>query len=201
MVNVKLIVILLVIIAFCTAGYFLIVTFQNSENASKYPPTPFVKVSPTSSISSVSTNGQMTPCSSDQLTGTAEAQGGAGNIYVSLELTNTGKTSCTIKLGNTITETINATNITIHYQQNASNQSFVLAPSAKAYSQVHYPNGPQCQSPITEKPITLLYKNDSTSVVFEPNSQTSKLIVQTCSSPNENTTIDIWPLSKTPITP
>lgn len=129
------------------------------------------------------------------------SQGAAGNIYDTLTITNTGSTPCEIILGNTITVTADATNIVFHNQKILASENFLLATGAKVYSQLHYPNGPQCQSGISQQPITVLYKTDMTTVPFTPDSQTGKLLIQACSSPQEKTTVDIWPLSKDPVTP
>jgi len=186
-------IILLAIIILCVSWLYLFTQSKKTQHSSQ-------------TLSSLPTNSPPTKaplaqCSQDQLVATISAQGAAGNIYGNLELTNIGKTVCAITLGNTITATTSATNILIHYQQNLSPQPFVLAPSEKVYSQVHYPNGPQCQTGISPQPLAFIYKTDQTAVTFQlPSPQTGKLILQSCTSPAEKTTIDIWPLSKTPIT-
>lgn len=139
-------------------------------------------------------------CTNNQLTASASAQGGAGNIFATLTLTNTGDTACSVTLGKTVTATFDAKNIMVNDKQTMIPKNFVLAPLANAYSQVHYPNGPQCQSPIKPVPITFTYKTDQTAVTFDPIPQGEKLIVQACSAPTEKTVVDIWPLSKAPIT-
>jgi uncharacterized protein DUF4232 len=183
-----LIIILLIIIAFTAAGYFFIVHFQK--------PNAPIKQTPSAMVSQT----QSQFCQTNQLSGDVMTQGGAGNIYATLTLTNSGKTACTVVLGNTVKVTFNAKNIVTNYKKNAPSQNFMLAPGGKVYSQIHYPNGPQCQSPIKEVPITFLYKTDQTSVTFQPNSLSLKLSIQACSSETEKTIVDIWPLSKNPIT-
>jgi hypothetical protein len=140
-------------------------------------------------------------CQQNQLSGSLSAQGAAGNIYAKLILTNISKTSCEITLGNTISATFAAKNIVIHNQQTVPAENFLLTQGAKVYSQIHYPNGPQCQSSISPQPVTFAYKTAQTSLLFVPDEQTGKLQIQACSSSKEKTTIDIWPLSKNPITP
>ena len=140
-------------------------------------------------------------CQPNQLSGDIATQAAAGNIYATLTLTNTGKTACEIVLGNTVTAKFDAKNISIHIEQPSSSKNFMLAPGAKVYSQIHYPNGPQCQSGISQKPITFLYTNAQTSLMFTSTTpQTEKLVVQACLSQLEKTVVDIWPLSKNPIT-
>jgi len=179
-------IILIAIMGFTVANYYLISHFSNPHAALSPSATP--------------TSPQTAFCQSNQLSGKIDAQGAAGNIYATLTLTNTGKTSCEIVLGNTITVLFNARNIITHYEQNIQEENFILAPGAKVYSQVHYPNGPQCQSTIIQQPIAFFYKTDQASLAFKPTEPTGKLIVQACSSQSEKTMIDIWPISKTPIT-
>jgi len=182
-----LIIILLVIIIFTVVSYHVIAHFSTqSTNTVMTPPQP-------------STGESL--CQKNQLETSLSSQGAAGNIYDTLTLTNKGKTTCTVVLGNTVTAQFEASNMTIHYIENVPSENFVLAPDANVYSQIHYPNGPQCQSGIKEQPISFYYKNGQTSLLFVPNAQTLKLTVQACLSPNEKTIIDIWPLSKQPITP
>ncbi len=212
--NIRLTVILLLIIVFLIAGYFFILQFRKSGPTPSISPSPTSSLSPTNSLppaasaSPTATKGTPTtqtstpPCTNDQLAATIAAQGGAGNIFGTLELTNTGATTCSVVLGNTIIETTPATNVTVHYQQTATTQVFVLKPHAKAYSQVHYPNGPQCSSGVTPQPITFLYKSDQTAVPFQSTApQTGTLMIQACTSQTEKTVVDIWPLSQSPITP
>jgi len=136
------------------------------------------------------------------LAATIAAQGAAGSIFGTLELTNTGTTTCSVVLGNTITETTTAKNVSIHNQQTVPTQVFVLKPHAKVYSQVHFPNGPQCQNGVTPHPITFFYKADQTSIPFQSTTpQTGTLMIQACTSQTEQTVVDIWPLSQSPITP
>ena len=140
-------------------------------------------------------------CQQNQLSATLSAQGAAGNIYAKLELTNTGKTTCEVILGNTVTTMFDAKNIVINNKHTVPSENYMLAPGAKVYSQIHFPNGPQCQSGIAPESITFLYKTAETSVNFTPDAHTGKLFIQACRSAAEKTTVDIWPLSKTPITP
>lgn len=184
-----LILILAVIIAFTVANYFFIAHFSNPKAA----------ITPSSTLPPTST-AETSFCQKGQLAADIMSQGAAGNIYATLTLTNTGKSSCEIVLGNTISANFNADNIVTNYKQNLLKQDIMLAPSAKVYSQVHYPNGPQCQSPIMEKPITFIYKTDQTVIPFQPTTPGGQTLVQACSSPSEKTVIDIWPLSKRPIT-
>jgi len=180
------------IVIFGAAGYFFIIKSHTTQTLSQYP------TSSTQTLS-ISPTGQRAKCLENQLAATVSTEGAAGNIYGTLVLTNTGKTPCTVVLGNTVTAAAEAKNVIIHDQENASLQTIILVPAEKVYSQVHYPNGPQCQSGISPSHLTLFYKTDKTTIAFHPIPQ-GTLLVQSCTSPTEKTTIDIWPLAKTPIT-
>jgi Domain of unknown function (DUF4232) len=188
----KLTIILLTIIGLCIAGYFSSIKYGSGNNKT------IERISHGNISQTPSTNSY---CKKNQLSATIETEGAAGNIYGTLTLTNISKTSCTITLGNTITAMFSTGNMILHYKQAVPSESFSLAPSAKVYSQIHYPNGPQCQSGILQQPITFFYKTNQTTKTFTLTKQTGKLLVQACKSPNEQTLIDIWPLSKTPVTP
>jgi hypothetical protein len=182
--NAKLIIILVVIVVFATIGTFLISKFS-SPNA---VPQPQLNTQPTT-----------TPfCQPNQLSGNIDTQAAAGNIYATLTLTNIGKTACEIALGDTISARFDAKNIAVHYEDTTHSNKMILSPTKSVYSQVHFPNGPQCQSGIIQKPLTLTYKAGQTSIEFK--STNGKLMVQACSSESEKTIIDIWPLSQKPIT-
>jgi hypothetical protein len=186
--NEKLIIILVAIVVLAAIGTFLISKFSSPNAVSQ----PQLDTQTTTTI---------TLCQKNQLSGNIEAQGAAGNIYATLTLTNIGKTACEIILGNTVTAKFDAKNILVHNEQTSPSQSFMLAPGAKVYSQIHSPNGPQCQSGITQKQITFFYTNAQTTRIFTSLApQNKKLVVQACQSQSENTIVDIWPLSKNPIT-
>lgn len=178
--------ILVVIIAFTVVNYYFIAHFSSSPASINPSPTAI--------------HSQTNLCQSNQLSGTMTTQGAAGNIYAALELKNIGKTACTITLGNTVSAIYHANNIVINYKQHSNLQQLILSPLATVYSQIHYPNGPQCQSGITEKQITFLYHAGLISVAFQPTTQDETLQVPACDSPKEKTTIDIWPLSQNPVT-
>ena len=176
---------MVVIIIGATGGYYFIAhygTLYMSKKVKTQLPTP-----------------DSAYCQKDQLETSMSTQGAAGNIYDELIITNKGKKACLIVLGNTITALFNAKNIITHYIEIVPNQNYTLAPSATVYSQVHYPNGPQCQNGIHIQPLTLYYKTAQITIPFTPGVKGGKLVVQACRSQNEKTSIDIWPLSKQPI--
>jgi hypothetical protein len=189
--NLTLIFILLAIISLSSVLYFLLSHFS--------PPAAVISQVPTDSISptSIPTQPDNNLCKQNQLVAKVSSQGAAGNIYDTLTITNTAN-PCEIVLGNTIMVNFSANNIVLHKQKIVSSQNYLLATNAKVYSQLHYPNGPQCQKGIAPKPITILYKVGQTSVPFVPDVQTGKVEIQACSSDAEKTTVDVWPLSKNP---
>jgi hypothetical protein len=133
-----------------------------------------------------------TDCTNDQLSASASYEPAAGNIYGTLTITNTSNTDCTVTLGDTIKANYTASNISINYESNPPTLSQNLHPGDKVYSQVHYPNGPQCQSEILPKPVIFSYEMNNIKVDFDSTS------VSACAG-SENTQIDIWPLSIKPI--
>lgn len=155
-------------------------------------PTP----TPTSTQTSSPTSEQTQLCQTNQINATITSQGAAGSIYGKLTMKNISDKSCHVTLGNTIKANFTAANISFKYQENPPATDFVLEPNATVYSQVRLPNGPQCQSGISPKEITFTYNNIS----FATTNKTP-LMIQSCTSPSEQTVVDIWPLSKTPITP
>jgi hypothetical protein len=194
------IVILFAIISFSTALYFLISHFTPRTTVQLL--TPSVSLSPIQSQTPTQkqTQEQIILCRKEQLSASISPEGAAGNIYAKIEITNKSKTDCDVVLGNTIIVQVKAQNIIIHNQQTVPSEYFKLAPSQKIYSQVHYPNGPQCQTGVSPKQITFLYEIPQTEFTMEL-IPTQKMILQACTSQAEKTTIDIWPLSKNPITP
>ena len=126
-------------------------------------------------------------CTENDLKATIQSEGAAGNIYTILMLENISGKDCTIVLGNTIKAKYTATNIATSYQNNES-QNYNLVPNGKVYSQVHYPNGPQCQSSISPQEVSLSYEANNVKINFDT------ITVSACSG-NEITTIDIGSLS------
>ncbi|HSX09334.1 MAG TPA: DUF4232 domain-containing protein [Candidatus Saccharimonadales bacterium] len=179
-----LIIILFIIIAGTVGGYYYIAHFST--------PLPSLMAYPSPSS---------TTCKASELSGTLSAGAGAGNVYATLELTNIGKKACQIDLGNTVKATFHANNITTRYDESIPPMQLMLAPSKKVYSQIHFPNGPQCQSEITPREITFSYPTSTGTVIFKPDTQNGTLEVDACSAQDQKTVVDIWPLTSTPITP
>lgn len=140
-------------------------------------------------------------CTEDDLDGLAEFQGAAGSIYASLTITNKTDNSCIMTLGNSIKINYSANNILTKYTSNSASQTYTLPAGGKVYSQIRYPNGPQCQGPTSPKAITITYGegDEDTILDFADKDGKTNFTVQACAGA-EKTAIDIWPLSKDMIT-
>ena len=156
--------------------------------------TPQVVQNPAQEETTDPTDAPTKDCHPKLLQAIISPEGTAGSTYAKLEITNIGTTSCQVTLGNTITTKFAASNITIHDQEKKPSETIMLAPSKKIYSQIHYPNGAQCSSGVTEKEIVFFYQ---TALPFQTKNQDT-IKIQTCKSDSEKTVIDIWPVSQIP---
>jgi hypothetical protein len=198
------IVLLLAIIALVVVVNFLFSKFTPQNN-------PVITLSPTitqtstqtspAAISQAPSPDQSKLCKKEQLSTQVSSQGAAGNIYAKIEIANIGKSSCVVALGDTITVQLYAQNVTLHYQQTVPTDYLTLNPSEKVYSQIHYPNGAQCPSGGVQKQVSFLYFVPQTTYQIDLGAPVEKLSILQCTSQSEITTIDIWPLSKNPVTP
>lgn len=145
-------------------------------------------------------------CHSKDLQAVVALSPGAGNVYGTFTLKNISKNTCQI-LGNAFVnvnyDTNTVKNMTVTHVGQTQEQPFTLTPGQILYSQVHFPNGPQCQSVgIHPTPVTFTYKISSTdTVTFSSPSERLTPMVQSCSSAADITEIKIWEMSTTPIVP
>lgn len=181
-------VVILILIIIASAGTFI---YFYKPQAPKPSPLPTAYNNPLPSPTPSSSPISNSDCTSNQLKTTASFDTAAGNVYATLTIANISATDCEVTLGNSISAKYSATNITSVYKSSPPMQTYTLAAGAKVYSQVHYPNGPQCQSTIIQQPVTLTYGTD---VNFD------SFTISACTGP-EKTQIDIWPVSQTPVTP
>lgn len=164
-------------------------------------------VTPTQRMQQViSPTGAITYCLPQNLESTIELSPAAGNVYGKLLLKNISRKSCKISGGqfvDALYDTNTVKNITIMHVGQTQSEPFVLSPYQTIYSQVHYPNGPQCQSiGIVATDVTFTYKVSPTgTVAFKDQTGGALHQVQTCKSPSDMTEIQIWKMSLTPITP
>lgn len=187
------------IIILITAAVYLYPkkSFAPQHTIPAVTPRITVSLSPTITISF---------CTSGDLKPSITLGAGAGNIYGTITLKNTSAKQCQIVGGEFISATYDTNavkNITVSHIGQTQAQPFVIAPNETIYSQVHYPNGPQCQSiGLTQTKVTFTYKISPTeTVAFKNQNGDTQQVVQTCTSPTDMTKIDIWNMSTTPITP
>jgi len=146
-------------------------------------------------------------CSSEDLKASLELSPGAGNIFGTPTLQNISNQTCMI-LGsgyvNVSYDAATVKNIQVVQMGTPQSEPFQLAPGGFLYSEIHYPNGPQCTSiGITPVNVAFTYQVSPNMGVAFTNSQTgdNKQTVQACSSVSDITQIEVWPLSTQPITP
>jgi len=142
-------------------------------------------------------------CTPRDLQGSISLSPGAGNIYGTFTLTNMSSRPCKVLGGEFIDVHYNPTitNISITHVGQTQPAPFVLAPHQTIYSQVHYPNGPQCSSVTKPVPVSFTYAIDAQKeVTFKDANGKAEQQVQACKSPNEITQIQIWNMATQPIT-
>lgn len=145
-------------------------------------------------------------CSPEDIQAVLTLSPGAGNVYGTFTIKNFTKVSCLIQGGQFITpdyDSQSVKNISVSYIGHTQPVPFVLPPGQSLYSQVHYPNGPQCQSiGFNQTPVSFSYKISSTdTVLFKTGEGKTQLVIQTCKTNSAITEIKIWNLSSQPITP
>jgi len=145
-------------------------------------------------------------CSASSIGGLVNFQGAAGSSYGSFAIKNLSKQQCLV-LGDQYIgvkyDTNSVKNLTITHMGHTPAQPFLLAPNAIIYSQVHYPNGAQCQSAgLNTTKVVFYYKISPTETVPFRNNQNGSIEQQvaTCKSPSGKTEIQIWNMSPQPIT-
>lgn len=172
-----------------TVGYFVL-------HATKPTPTLPPNPTPTSAVDEY--------CTPTALQTQVNLSPGAGNIYGTFTLKNISQASCKILGGEFIAVHFDSTikNIAITHIGQIQKDPFAVQPGQTIYSQIHYPNGPQCQSVgLTSVPVTFTYQISPTQVVsFTSIGQQIKPIVQACKNPTDITTIEIWNMAIKPIT-
>jgi hypothetical protein len=129
---------------------------------------------------------------------------GAGNVYGDLTIKNVGDNPCSLDLGNSLNVEYDNSikNITSSLKTKPSLGLFTLNPNSMVYSQVHYPNGPQCNGATKSVNVKFAYKINSGSTVVFKNPQGSEAqSVNACQGSSDMTQIDLWSFSKSKITP
>lgn len=184
---------LLVIILIFVVILLVAKTLLNNQST-----TPSSKISPTSTTGAQS---DQSSCNPEQLRVTMQLEPAAGNIYGSITLTNTSQKACDIVIGQKIQANVPPTikNLTIAYLGSEDKETVTLTPGQSIYSQLHYPNGPQCSSGIVSTPVILTYPlaNNQTLTLTDKNN--SQVKVATCQNPVDMTTLDLWYFSTKPL--
>lgn len=139
-------------------------------------------------------------CKPSDLGATLTSEGAAGNIFLTLTIKNISEKNCQIIGNNYITPLFNAKNITTKNQGQVGPQTLSLSPNQIAYSQVHYPNGPQCSRQVSEITISYSYNiSASDSITFKNQNEETKQSIGVCRSASELTEVDVWSLSERPV--
>ena len=193
-------------------GYFYL---QNSAStrqqipASLTPTTqqPSPSISQTSGRATLSPSNEAVYCRSQNLQASLNLSPGAGNVYGTFMVKNISQGTCQVQGGEFILakyDTNTVKNITVTHVGQTQKPPFILSPGETIYSQVHYPNGPQCQSiGLNTTGITFSYQISLTNTIAFKNQEgnTEEIPVHTCKSPTDMTEIQIWNMATQPITP
>src|SRR5258706_1231267 len=191
----------IIIIALLGGLYFYFhkqINSPDSQTVNKpISPTIYHQLSPTNGIKF---------CTPQDLQASLSVSAGAGNIYGKFSLKNISKSDCQILGGDFIFATYDTNivkNITITHIGETQVSPFILSNNSPIYSQVHFPNGPQCNSiGINPVNVTFTYKISPTeNVTFKNQNGEAAQVVQTCKTPSDLTDIQIWNMSIQPITP
>ncbi|HSW88637.1 MAG TPA: DUF4232 domain-containing protein [Candidatus Saccharimonadales bacterium] len=143
-------------------------------------------------------------CKPHDLEANLDLSPGAGNVFGTFTLKNISANTCQVLGGSFINAKYNQsiTNITVAHVGQTQPQPFTLAPNQTIYSQVHYPNGPQCSSGVKTTKVTFIYNISPANIVtFKNTNGEAAQDVQTCTSASDITQIQIWNMATAPITP
>lgn len=139
-------------------------------------------------------------CKAADLQNSIEVEGAAGSIYGKLRIKNISADVCKIIANGYISPKITAINSAVVHAGIPGAAIIILKPGESAYSQVHYPNGPQCNGPEVQSTITFSYQTSANeSVIFKDQSGRVEQNIMVCSSPSQITQVDVWSISTTPI--
>lgn len=155
-------------------------------------PSPSTKPKPSPTLA------QTSYCTTDALDPRVSLETAAGNTYANISLKNISGKTCSIDGNNFILPTSSAANVTITKEGKEGPQYITLAPDQTVYSQVHYPNGPQCTSETETYAITFAYKiSPSQTITFFDKDSNPDLSLTGCKSEEEKTPIQVWSISET----
>ena len=156
---------------------------------------------PTSTpITAMPTENPLGFCTSSDLESTIVLDAAAGNIFGTISIKNISQNNCKIEGDNFIKPTFTAKSITVSTQGSAGPQSIILTPNQTVYSQVHFPNGPQCQSGISQINISFSYQVSSTdSVIFKNQNGSTQQAMVVCSLSTDLTDVQVWSIWAKPL--
>lgn len=167
-----------------------------------YQPSPSLSPTPNISIAVSPTSVPPTFCKPAALHATLITQGAAGNIYGTLAIKNTSAFACQIQGNQFIQAAYQVSNITVGHQGTPSAALLMIQPNQSVYSQIHYPNGPQCNGPTKDTSISFSYPiSPNAKVTFQNQNGQTIQSIPVCSATSEITNIDVWSLSNKPISP
>jgi len=159
----------------------------------------FPKKNPVSAPSYVTTISQNF-CLPKNIETNVSFEGGAGNIYGSVTIKNVSSKTCDIQGDKFISAKFSAPNISISQQGKKGSALLHLQPGQTVYSQIHFPNGPQCNGSTHQTAVNFNYEISPESVAtFVQNGNLPTTNVTTCDGKNQLTQIDVWSISLTPL--
>ncbi|HVZ11695.1 MAG TPA: DUF4232 domain-containing protein [Patescibacteria group bacterium] len=166
-----------------------------------------IQTTPTVTLAPIQVTATTTPkpttqsfCNLEALQANITTEGAAGSIYGTLTIKNISKSDCDIQGNQFIIAQTPAQNVTTKQQLPAGSAIITLKQNQTVYSQIHYPNGPQCNGPIKQSPVTFSYNiSPSMAVMFKNQSGSTQQMMNTCNISSDITQIDVWSISDTQV--
>lgn len=187
---------LLIILAAVGFYYYQQHRVATAPSTSKAIPSPTKQPK----ITTAPTLGLNFYCTADNIDGRVTVESAAGNTYATLTLKNSSTQTCSIDGRNFIQPTSNAKNITITKEGKPGATYLTLKPNQTVYSQVHYPNGPQCSGETETKTVTFAYQiSASQTVTFIDQSSNADQNITICKAEDEKTPIQVWSINAAPL--
>jgi len=182
--------IVLIIIALVLIGSFYIFKNQEQQNVTSTSPTPTIETN----------SNALNFCKPTDLEATLTAEGAAGNIFGTLTIKNISGKNCEVLGNNYILPIFDAKNLVVKNQGEKGPETFTLSKNQTIYSQIHYPNGPQCSGATNEVNIIYAYKiSPEDSIDFKGENDDTKQTIGVCKSASQLTQLDVWSLSEKPV--
>jgi hypothetical protein len=137
-------------------------------------------------------------CQLNDLQALVEFEGAAGSVYGNLVMKNISSTPCEIIGSNFIEPVFVAENIFVTHQELEGSPLILLKPDQTIYSQVRYPNGPQCSNGIVQSDVSFMYKiSPSESISFHTDSGDALQRINSCKDSGEKTEVQVWSIRDT----